>query len=81
MFDDGADCWFPQTPGVVRLKDTLKCDRFCYGAACCERTKAHERAESNFGSSAQLNPMQYEDWDTGAYQIRKSVKTDPDVPS
>ena len=42
MLDDGADCGFPESPGVVLGEDALQQDGLRYRAACRKRAEADE---------------------------------------
>ena len=79
VLDDGADCRFPESPGIVVGEDALERDCFRDRAACGERAEADETAKSGFRAHIHLQPVQYEDWDNSADEIGESIKSKPDI--
>lgn len=79
MLDDCAHGGFPEAPGIVVGEDALQGDRFRYRAACRQRAEADETAKSDFGARIHLQPVEYEDRDSSADEIRKGIESEPDV--
>ena len=79
MLDDCADCRFPESPSIVIREDALQRDCFRYRTACGKRAEANETTKSGFCAHIHLQPVQYEDWDSSADEIGKSVKSKPYV--
>ena len=79
MLDNRANGRFPECPCIVVGENILQRDGFRYRAACRKRAEANKDTKSEFRTLIHLQPPEDEDWDNGADEIGKGVKSEPYV--